>query len=253
MGHFHLQRHFEGLDPSRNEKGATKEWCKKTKKKHGVKKEKRKGATEVGESSWALETQEQSVLGGRETKRPHSYVTGVYWVWNPHLSVSPALVCKRKKSGMFSNHISVKSCTWRWPACLMKGAQSVMCWLLNRKLLVIWNTPVAQQFVLPEKSCTQFRGCIIVRSQYFYGWKKVSSTERCTVGKKAFCTPFLMFEIRFKKRSKHWGMFHFPVSCTSIYLPYLVCYILYVHTALQQNVILKIWIWIIKLWSVYDG
>lgn len=34
-------------------------------------------------------------------------------------------------------------------------------------------------------------------------------------------------------------MFHFPVNCTSIYLPYLVCYILYVHTALQQNVILK--------------
>lgn len=34
MGHFHLQRRFGGLDPSRNEKGATKEWCKKEKERN---------------------------------------------------------------------------------------------------------------------------------------------------------------------------------------------------------------------------
>lgn len=34
-------------------------------------------------------------------------------------------------------------------------------------------------------------------------------------------------------------MFNFPVNCTAIYLPYLVCYILYVHTALRQNCYIK--------------
>uniref|UniRef100_A0A0E9XM48 Uncharacterized protein n=1 Tax=Anguilla anguilla TaxID=7936 RepID=A0A0E9XM48_ANGAN len=28
-------------------------------------------------------------------------------------------------------------------------------------------------------------------------------------------------------------MFYLPVNFTSIYLPYLVCYVLYVYTALQ--------------------
>lgn len=46
--------------------------------------------------------------------------------------------------------------------------------------------------------------------RYFYGWKKkVYSAEK------------------------------FPVNCTSIYLPDLFCYILYIRNALQQDVILK--------------
>lgn len=149
----------------------------------------------------------------------------------------------------------VKSCTWRRPACLKKGAQSVMCWLwpLIENCLQYGTHLLHHNLYCLRKVAPSFRGCIIVRSQYFYGWKIKSILHRKMYSwkkKEAFCTPFLMFEIRIKKRWKHWGMFHFPVNCTSIYLPYLVCYILYVHTALQQNVILKIWI--IKLWSVYD-
>lgn len=52
MGHFHLQRRFGGLDPSRNEKGATKEWCKK----HGVKEKERNRASEVETPAGPLET-----------------------------------------------------------------------------------------------------------------------------------------------------------------------------------------------------
>lgn len=71
---------------------------------------------------------------------------------------------------------------------------------------------------------------------------------QCTVGTKHFVHHSWWY-----KKIKTWGMFHSPVNCMFIYLPYLVCYILYVHSALQQNVLLKIWIWIIQLWSKYDG
>lgn len=152
----------------------------------------------------------------------------------------------------FDTTTFVRSCTWHRPACLNKGAQSVMCWLKHvRENCLQYGAPLLHILYCLRKVAASYRGCIVVRSQYFYGWKKVSSTKKMySQGKKAFCTPFMLFEMRLKKRWKHWGMFHFPVNCTSIYLP-LVCYILYVHTALQQNVILKIWI--IKLWSEYDG
>lgn len=71
MGHFHLQQHFEGSDPSRDEKGATKEWCKK----HGVKKEERKRASEVGTPAGPLETHEQSVCWEAEMGHRHKEVT----------------------------------------------------------------------------------------------------------------------------------------------------------------------------------
>lgn len=51
-----------------------------------------------------------------------------------------------------------------------------------------------------------------------------------SLNKNAFCTRFSMCEVK-KKKIKTRGMSHFPVNCTFIYLPYLVCYILYVHTA----------------------
>lgn len=63
-----------------------------------------------------------------------------------------------------------------------------------------------------------------------YSWKN----------QKTFCTPLLMFEMRFKKDENIEECSIVPAHCTSIYLPYLVWYILYVHTALQQHVILKI-------------
>lgn len=87
MGHFHLQRHFEGLDPSRNEKGATKEWYKKKKKTWC---EKRKRPSEVGDSGWAARnTLIVSLLDGFVEDR-NKEVTPVLL---SHLS--PALVCKR--------------------------------------------------------------------------------------------------------------------------------------------------------------
>lgn len=158
--------------------------------------------------------------------------------------------------GVFCHHISVITCTWCRPAWPETGAQSVTCWLypLTENCLHNGTHLFHHSLYCLRKVAPILQGCIIVRSQYFLWMEKKSILHRKMYSwrkKKAFCTPFLMFEIRLKKSWKHWGMFHFPVNCTSIYLPYLVCYILYVHTALQQNVILKIWI--IKLWSVYDG
>lgn len=55
--------------------------------------------------------------------------------------------------------------------------------------------------VLPEeKFAPNFRACIIVKNQYFYGWKKKYpplkdvQLEKEKEKKKAFCTPFLMFD-----------------------------------------------------------
>lgn len=50
-GTFPFAAPFGGLNPFRNEKGATKEWCKK----HGVKKEPGKRASEVGTPAGPLE------------------------------------------------------------------------------------------------------------------------------------------------------------------------------------------------------
>lgn len=65
---------IEGLDPLRNEKGATKEWCKK--KKNMVWRRERKRASEIRDSGWAAgNTFSQSNGWQRcvDTKRWHSY------------------------------------------------------------------------------------------------------------------------------------------------------------------------------------
>lgn len=130
--------------------------------------------------------------------------------------------------------------TWRWAACLKTGAQSVNCFSFRRKLLANWNTPVKPQPVLPEKSCTHSSSLYNCEESVFLMFGRKRKTypppERCTVGeiKKSILYTVVDVWVKIKKKMKTWGMFHFPVNCTSIYLPYLVCYILYVHNALRQ-------------------
>lgn len=201
MGHFHLQRHFEGLDPSRNEKG--------------VKMKERKKGKWGWDSGWAAgNTSTVSLLDDRDgicedTKRWHSYVTGLYCVLNPHLSVSPEK--KKKKRRMFSttflsNHALGVDMHAEW------RVHKVWCVDFNRTLLAIWNTPVTRQFVLPEKSCTLFQKLYNYKESVFL-WleKSILHWKMYSRKKKAFCTPFLMFEMRLKKKIK--TLRNVPFSC----------------------------------------
>lgn len=107
------------------------------------------------------------------------------------LSLKASPVCrfgvfkkKDKKKGVgvggSSTTTFVKSCTWRWPACLKKGAQSVMCWLwpLIENCLQYGTHLLHDNLYCLRKVAPSFRGCIIVRSQYFYGWKIKSILHR---------------------------------------------------------------------------
>lgn len=148
---------------------------KKKRETNGVKRKDEKRLSEAGDSGWAAgNTSTVCWMAEMEVLWMHSRR------WLSILSV-PTLECK--KNGRV--HISVKSDTWRRPACLTKGAQSVMCWLepfIDNCLQ--YGTHLLHYLYCLRKVAPSFRGCIIVRSQYFYGWKKVSSTGRCTVGRK---------------------------------------------------------------------
>lgn len=159
-------------------------------------------------------------------------VMGVWWVWKPCLPVTYFGGRGSLASPHFCQIVHLAS------SCMPKerAAHSVV---LTVTLPALWNTPVTL-FLLPEGKMHP-----VIEDVWFWG-VSISMVEEnyppqkdVQLEQKGFSTPFLMFE-KIKIRRKQWGMFHFPVNCTSIYLPYLVCYILYVHTALQQNVILKI-------------
>lgn len=159
------------------------------------------------------------------------------------------------KGGRCFCRVSVGPCTWHWLACINK-VRTVFCSDV-RQTRMLATQPICyltSLCVLPEeKFAPNFRACIIVKNQYFYGWKKKYPPLKDVQLEKEKEKKSILYTILdvWWKHEHIWGMFHLPVNYTSIYLPYLVCYILYVHTALQQNVILKIWI--IKLWFVYDG
>ncbi len=91
------------------------------------------------------------------------------------------------------------------------------------------------------------RGCIVVRSQYFYGWKEKILHWKMYSWNKAFCTPFFMSEIRLKKIET---LRKFPFSCkfALFRLLYFVC----THSITTKYYI-KNMNMNNKLWSVYDG
>lgn len=180
-------------------------------KKHGGKKEeKKKGQVWLGLrlGRWnnvnrqSVGSRQRWDLGGHMHKKKwHSYLTGVYGVWHPLIHLLRC-VKEKKKGGMFPN--TTKFLSNHALQCASNCMPRQGCTKCD-VLTLIENCLRCGTHLLHDilyclrKVAPSFRGCIIVRSQYFYGWKKkVSSTERCTVGQKkeAFCTPLLMFEIR---------------------------------------------------------
>lgn len=78
------------------------------------------------------------------------------------------------KGGRCFCRVSVGPCTWHWLACINK-VRTVFCSDV-RQTRMLATQPICyltSLCVLPEeKFAPNFRACIIVKNQYFYGWKK---------------------------------------------------------------------------------